>query len=115
MSPPTPADAPRDGIEPVNSTRPEEDVIETVEPNAPADEPTPDATAQAAQADAVVDSADTESDTESATEDQAAADVMALLNSHVPLALLADLAQPEGPASPTILKDEGLPDVPWWE
>jgi len=55
------------------------------------------------------------SDAEAATEEQASAEVMALLGSHVPLALLADLVQPEGPASPTILKDEGLPDVPWWE
>lgn len=46
---------------------------------------------------------------------QASADVMALLGEHVPLALLADLAEPSGPVSPAILEDEGLPDVAWWE
>ena len=49
------------------------------------------------------------------TDEQASADVMALLGEHVPLALLADLAEPTGPQSPTILEDEGLPEVAWWE
>lgn len=48
-------------------------------------------------------------------EDQASADVMRLLSEHVPLTLLADLAQPTGPDSPDILEHEGLPDVAWWE
>lgn len=45
----------------------------------------------------------------------ASQEVMSLLSEHVPLALLADLAIPEGPASPQILSEEGLPDVAWWE
>lgn len=47
--------------------------------------------------------------------EQASAEVMALLSEHVPLALLADLAEPAGPPSPAILEDEGLPEVAWWE
>ncbi len=46
---------------------------------------------------------------------RASAEVMSLLGEHVPLALLADLAEPSGPQSPAILEDEGLPDVAWWE
>ncbi len=82
---------------------PEEDVIDPVEPTTPAD-----TTTDEPQAPAPADDADV-------SEQKATADVMALLNQHVPLALLADLAQPEGPASPKILADEGLPDEPWWE
>ena len=52
-----------------------------------------------------VESADTE----------ASAEVMSLLTEGVPLALLADLANPDGPPSPAILEDEGLPEVAWWE
>ncbi len=48
-------------------------------------------------------------DTEASTE------VMSLLAQGVPLALLADLANPDGPASPAILEDEGLPEVAWWD
>ena len=48
-------------------------------------------------------------------DEQASAEVMALLSEHVPLALLADLAEPAGPPSPAILEDEGLPEVAWWE
>lgn len=48
-------------------------------------------------------------------EEHAREDVMRLLSEHVPLTLLADLAQPAGPDSPDILEDEGLPDVAWWE
>ena len=47
--------------------------------------------------------------------EQASVDVMRLLSQHVPLTLLADLAQPTGPDSPDILEDEGLPSVAWWE
>lgn len=47
-------------------------------------------------------------------DENASAGVMRLLNEHVPLTLLADLAQPDGPASPAILEDEGLPEVEWW-
>lgn len=79
--------------------QPEEDAIETVEPDAATAVPRPAPPADAAET----------------SEEQASAEVMALLSEHVPLALLADLAQPEGPASPTILEDEGLPDDPWWE
>ncbi|HEY3438217.1 MAG TPA: hypothetical protein VGK35_11075 [Actinotalea sp.] len=50
-----------------------------------------------------------------AADDEASAEVMSLLTEGVPLALLADLANPAGPASPEILEDEGLPDVAWWE
>lgn len=48
-------------------------------------------------------------------ETEASAEVMSLLAEGVPLALLADLANPDGPASPAILEDEGLPDVAWWD
>ncbi len=48
-------------------------------------------------------------------EEQASVDVMRLLSEHVPLTLLADLAQPTGPDSPDILEHEGLPEVAWWE
>ncbi len=47
-------------------------------------------------------------------DDDASAEVMHLRSEGVPLALLADLADPSGPASPSILEDEGLPDVAWW-
>ncbi|MBX9245239.1 hypothetical protein ICW40_10515 [Actinotalea ferrariae] len=50
-----------------------------------------------------------QADTEASTE------VMSLLAEGVPLALLADLANPDGPASPAILEDEGLPEVAWWD
>ncbi|WP_149202113.1 hypothetical protein [Actinotalea subterranea] len=48
-------------------------------------------------------------------EEEASAEVMHLLAEGVPLALLADLVSPDGPASPAILEDEGLPDVAWWD
>jgi hypothetical protein len=41
--------------------------------------------------------------------------VMALLHEHVPLALLCDLSEPEGPTSAEILEAEGGPDDHWWE
>lgn len=41
--------------------------------------------------------------------------VMDLLAEHVPLALLADLAAPDGPVSQAILETEGMPDDAWWE
>ncbi len=47
-------------------------------------------------------------------DDEASAEVMHLRREGVPLALLADLADPGGPQSPAILQDEGLPDVAWW-
>lgn len=46
---------------------------------------------------------------------EASEEVMSLLAEGVPLALLADLASPEGPESPAILEDEGLPEVAWWD
>lgn len=39
--------------------------------------------------------------------------VMGLLHDHVPLTLLVDLA--DAPASEQVLREEGMPDVPWWE
>lgn len=48
-------------------------------------------------------------------EEVATVEIMELLHEHVPLTLLADLADPAGPASPEILEEEGLPDVAWWE
>ncbi len=42
-------------------------------------------------------------------------EVMDLLAEHVPLALLLDLAIPEGPASADLLQSEGMPDDAWWE
>ena len=54
-------------------------------------------------------------DAEAVDEERASVDVMRLLSEHVPLTLLADLAQPTGPDSPDILEHEGLPDVAWWE
>ena len=41
--------------------------------------------------------------------------VMALLQEHVPLALLCDLSEPEGPTSAEILEVEGVPAEHWWE
>lgn len=59
--------------------------------------------------------AGTDADAEAQSEEQASVDVMRLLSDHVPLTLLADLAQPTGPDSPDILEHEGLPEVAWWE
>lgn len=41
--------------------------------------------------------------------------VMALLQEHVPLALLCDLSEPEGPSSREIMDAEGEPEQRWWE
>lgn len=41
--------------------------------------------------------------------------VMSLLHEHVPLALLCDLSQPEGPTSAEILRVEGGSDDRWWD
>ena len=41
--------------------------------------------------------------------------VMSLLQEHVPLALICDLSEPEGPTSAEILAAEGGPDEHWWE
>ncbi len=87
-------------------TTPEEDPIET-QHGAAGQDPAPDD-----ETDAGVAHPATSPEVE---EEQASAEVMALLSEHVPLALLADLAQPEGPQSPKILEDEGLPEEPWWE
>lgn len=51
----------------------------------------------------------------SAAAKQEADSVMGLLAEHVPLALLADLAAPDGPVSQEILETEGLPADAWWE
>lgn len=41
--------------------------------------------------------------------------VMSLLQEHVPLALLCDLTEPDGPPSREILDAEGEPEQRWWE
>jgi hypothetical protein len=41
--------------------------------------------------------------------------VMSMLQEHVPLALVCDLTEPEGPSSAEILEAEGGPDDHWWE
>lgn len=41
-------------------------------------------------------------------------DVMELLNRGVPLSLLADLTDPDGPRSQEILAVEGGPETAWW-
>ena len=41
--------------------------------------------------------------------------VMDLLHQHVPLALLCDLTEDEGPSSAEILRAEGAPADHWWE
>ena len=41
--------------------------------------------------------------------------VMAILQEHVPLALLVDLTDTAGPASAEILAEEGEPETRWWE
>jgi hypothetical protein len=54
-------------------------------------------------------------DPEGGSGEKASAEMMRLLGEHVPLTLLADLAERDGPPSPVILEDEGLPEVAWWE
>ena len=41
--------------------------------------------------------------------------VMTLLHDHVPLALLCDLTETDGPSSQEILSTEGEPADRWWE
>jgi hypothetical protein len=41
--------------------------------------------------------------------------VMSILQEHVPLALLVDLTDTEGPASAEIMAEEGGPETRWWE
>jgi hypothetical protein len=41
--------------------------------------------------------------------------VMSILQEHVPLALLIDLTDTEGPKSAEILAEEGGPETRWWE
>jgi hypothetical protein len=41
--------------------------------------------------------------------------VMSMLQEHVPLALLCDLTEAEGPSSAEILEAEGGPEDHWWE
>lgn len=40
---------------------------------------------------------------------------MDLLHDHVPLSLLCDLTDPQGPPSAEILAEEGQPETRWWE
>jgi hypothetical protein len=49
----------------------------------------------------------------SAPSDDESSEAMRLLHEGVPLALIADLANPGGPRSPEILAEEGMPDVGW--
>ena len=37
-----------------------------------------------------------------------------LLGEHVPLSLIMDLTEPEGPDSQQILDAEGVPEQAWW-
>ena len=57
---------------------------------------------------------ETQPGSEPAITDEGDARVMGLLSEHVPLSLLVDLADPEGPASNEILQSEGKPDDAWW-
>lgn len=41
--------------------------------------------------------------------------VMGLLSEHVPLSLIVDLSDPNGPDSADILNSEGVPEDAWWE
>ena len=41
--------------------------------------------------------------------------VMTILQEHVPLALLVDLTDTEGPRSAEIMAEEGGPETRWWE
>jgi hypothetical protein len=41
--------------------------------------------------------------------------VMTMLQEHVPIALLCDLTEPDGPTSQEILTTEGEPVDRWWE
>ena len=41
--------------------------------------------------------------------------IMSMLHEHVPLSLLVDLTDPEGPESSEILATEGEPEQRWWE
>jgi hypothetical protein len=41
--------------------------------------------------------------------------MMSMLQEHVPLALLCDISEPEGPTSAEILATEGAPAEHWWE
>ena len=68
-----------------------------------------------AEPDVPVDPDPDDSAPEAGPEERTAAEMMRLLGEHVPLALLADLAERDGPPSPVILEKEGLPDVAWWE
>ncbi len=52
--------------------------------------------------------------TEPAVTDEGDARVMGLLSEHVPLSLLVDLADPDGPASDEILQSEGTSEDAWW-
>ena len=48
-------------------------------------------------------------------QDPSSQTVLDLLAEGVPMALVADLVDPAGPASPVILEEEGLPEQAWWE
>lgn len=41
--------------------------------------------------------------------------IMTMLHEHVPLSLLWDLTDPQGPVSEEILATEGEPEQRWWE
>ena len=39
---------------------------------------------------------------------------LAMLQEHIPLSLIMDLATPDGPPSRELLESEGLPEQEWW-
>jgi hypothetical protein len=43
------------------------------------------------------------------------AQVMGMLQEHVPLSLILDLTAPDGPPSAEILAEEGQPTDTWWK
>jgi hypothetical protein len=59
-----------------------------------------------------------EDDTSSCADDRRAVHddlVMAMLGHHVPLALLIDLTDDNGPTSAQIFITEGAPETRWWD
>ena len=47
--------------------------------------------------------------------DEADEAMMSMLHDHVPLSLLCDLTDAQGPGSAQILAEEGEPTTRWWE
>lgn len=111
---------PRDGREPMPADDLQGGVLIESEPGRePGPHPDPDPAGEPPDAGDAPgphpDPAPGTTDPEGGSEERASAEMMRLLNEHVPLALLADLAERDGPPSPVILENEGLPEVAWWE